>query len=164
MRNLLQDFEAEEAILDRVEALLRSRVGEGKPLTDIASAQSVNRGDTSAARVELNRVWIGDAETSAVEANPLRYEDNRAMEVILQAEVREKEATRGPKKARRLALAAGSQLTRDDAGNEDLHLGIPQTVVSVEFRRSFKIPLPSDRDGGIYSHASVYRIKYRAQR
>lgn len=149
-------------ILEKIEARLRGRVGVGKALEEVKDPGGIIRGDEAESRLPNVLIWIGDAETSASDAKPMRYEDNRSMEVLLQVSVREKRAQDGPRKARRLALLAGSQLTKNDAGEEDLHLGIPATVVSIEFRRSGRGP--SSRKEGLYTHVATYKVSYRAQR
>lgn len=160
--NLPMSYEAEDQIISAVVEVLRSRRGEDQPLEEIEDERDINRSDVSTTRRGGKAIWAGDGQTLVEDESTLRYSETRSLEIVLQSDIREKEAEFGPREARRLVLEAGAQLTLDENGEEYLRLGLDSFVQDVRFVRSMR--MAADIAAGNYSHVAVYRVRYRARR
>lgn len=151
-----EQHDAEFRILEAVKDRLTERTAEGKALDLL---KEIIGADEAKRQPQRPCIWIIDGETRFNEGNSSN--DTLEMDVRLQIDVSYRDYEEGAKVARMLAGIAGKELLRDSEGNKEHRLGGQTFINDVWFVRSEKGPPLSQ---GVQSHATTYRVRFKANR
>lgn len=145
---------AEEAIIDSAVDLLVGRIGVGGVLEEV---EEVIRGDSDREPALKPALWVVGGESRAQEAGRTQGREVVVLELVIQADVSDREAQVGYRRARNLAHLAGKELMRDENGKRNHTLGGHVFINDVYYLRSGQLP-PVLR--GTYSHVVRYGVRF----
>lgn len=148
--------DAEEGILDAAVARVMARSAEGQPLSEVAE---VARGPVSRSQPQKPTCWVTGGESRISEDRSTFGADTLEMDLTLQVDFADKDPVAGYRNARRLALMAGKELLRDDAGKQDQTFGGLRFVNKASFSRSGQ---PPPLGPAIQTHVVTYKVGFLA--
>ena len=136
---------------------LESRMVPDKPLAEVAAIVGA---DEAPSLPDRPMIWLIDGETRFEQGTA--SEDTLVMDLTAQIDLDTMgEPEVAHKAARKLAGIVGRELLRDDNAKREHRLGGLPFVQDIWFVRSQKGPPIS---AGVASHATTYRVRFKASR